>query len=119
MTKNVAQASNEWNRLEANFKLTMPQAQIQGIERIQNKNLWRKYQNEYKDVGIKYGGKEHATEAEMYHGTRGTAPALIYKSEEGFDITYSNVGLWGVANYFAKNSSYSNGYSHSKGDGTR
>ena len=28
MIKNVAQASNEWNRLEANFKLTMPRAQI-------------------------------------------------------------------------------------------
>ena len=26
MIKNVTQASNEWNRLEANFKLTMPQA---------------------------------------------------------------------------------------------
>jgi hypothetical protein len=26
MVKDVAQGSNEWNRLEANFKLTLPQA---------------------------------------------------------------------------------------------
>jgi hypothetical protein len=70
MVKDVAQGSNEWKRLEANFKLTMPQAYIQSIQRIQNKNVWKKYHNEYKALGIKYGGKEHATEAEMYHGTR-------------------------------------------------
>jgi len=50
--------------------------------------------------------------AEMYHGTRSTPPELIYKSEEGFDMRYSAQGMWGHANYFAKNSSYSNGYAH-------
>ena len=54
----------------------------------------------------------------MYHGTRCTDPALIYKSEEGFDMAFSRGGMWGVANYFAKESQYSNGYSHSKDDGT-
>ena len=55
----------------------------------------------------------------MYHGTRCTDPALIYKSEEGFDMAFSRGGMWGVANYFAKESQYSNGYSHSKDDGTQ
>ena len=27
--------------------------------------------------------------------------------------------MWGHANYFAKNSSYSNGYAHSKPDGSK
>jgi hypothetical protein len=54
----------------------------------------------------------------MYHGTRTTAPAIIYKSEEGFDVAFSRAGMWGHANYFAKNASYSDGYSHNKGDGT-
>ena len=48
----------------------------------------------------------------MYHGTRYTDPALIYKSDEGFDMAFSKGGMWGIANYFAKNSSYSNGYAH-------
>ena len=43
----------------------------------------------------------------MYHGTSNTPPATIYKSEEGFDMRYSNAGSWGYANYFAKNSAYS------------
>jgi hypothetical protein len=43
------------------------------------------YQNEVDDLACKHGGKEHAIEAEMYHGTRLTPPAIIYKSEEGFD----------------------------------
>ena len=54
----------------------------------------------------------------MYHGTRYTDPACIYKSDEGFDMAYSRGGMWGSANYFAKNSSYSNNYAHPIGDGT-
>ena len=56
----------------------------------------------------------------MYHGTSCTSPEKIYKSEEGFDMAYSNGGMWGVANYFAKNSSYSDRFAHHiKKDGTR
>jgi hypothetical protein len=56
----------------------------------------------------------------MYHGTSATQPIIIYKSEEGFDLRYSNQGMWGFANYFAKNSSYSNKYAFTAtGNGTR
>lgn len=56
----------------------------------------------------------------MYHGTSGTPPHAIYKSEEGFDMAYSKAGMWGYANYFAKNSSYSNNYAYKvDGNGTR
>ncbi len=55
----------------------------------------------------------------MYHGTSGTPPEIIYKSEEGFDTTYSNQGMWGHANYFAKNASYSNSYAHPVSNGTK
>ena len=56
----------------------------------------------------------------MYHGTSGTPPIAIYKSEEGFDMSYSRAGMWGHANYFAKNSSYSNSYAfNGTGNGTR
>ena len=70
------------------------------------------YQNEVDDVASKHGGRHHALEDEMYHGTRNTPPASIYKSEEGFDIAYSNGGSWGFANYFAKNSAYSNNFAY-------
>jgi len=49
----------------------------------------------------------------MYHGTSKTPPEIIYSSEEGFDVSYSNIGMWGKANYFAKNASYSNAYAYS------
>jgi hypothetical protein len=46
----------------------------------------------------------------MYHGTSATSPEIIYMSEEGFDMSYSREGMWGHANYFAKNASYSHNY---------
>ena len=50
----------------------------------------------------------------------GIPPIAIYKSEEGFDMSYRRAGMWGNAYYFAKNSSYSNSYAFSgTGNGTR
>ena len=40
-------------------------------------------------------------------------------SEEGFNLNYSNVGMWGKANYFAFNSSYSNGYASALPNGKK
>ncbi len=48
----------------------------------------------------------------LYHGTRGTKPAMVYNSKEGFDMRYSHGGTWGFANYFAVNASYSDKYHH-------
>jgi hypothetical protein len=48
----------------------------------------------------------------LYHGTRATKPDLIYSSTEGFDMRYSPGGMWGIANYFAVNASYSDSYHH-------
>lgn len=46
----------------------------------------------------------------LYHGTSKTKPSEIYMSEEGFDMRFSNEGMWGRAVYFAQNSLYSNNY---------
>ena len=125
MVKDLLQGQDEWARLEAYFKLTMPQASIQSIQRIQNKKLWRHYQNEVEDVATKHSWNRDdpiaiQAEAEMYHGTSGTPPIAIYKSEEGFDMTYSKAGLWGHANYFAKDASYSDQYAFTAtGNGTK
>ena len=46
----------------------------------------------------------------LFHGTSGTDPKLVYDSEEGLDMRFSNDGMWGRGIYFAVNSSYSNSY---------
>ena len=117
--KDIQQGSNEWERIVANFMLTIPQSKILKIQRVQNKKLWRVFQNEVDDVCTKINKQQKDIVAEMYHGTSGTPPQIIYQSEEGFDMTYSRQGMWGHANYFAKNSSYSNSYAYQVPDGTR
>ena len=53
-------------------------------------------------------------------------PKIIYGSENsksrgevGFDMRYSNQGMWGVGIYFAENASYSNGYAYDNRDGSK
>jgi hypothetical protein len=70
--------------------------------------LWKTFKNEIEDVEEKYNGQ--ANLKDLYHGTGKTPPEDIYQSEEGFNLIYSNDGMWGRANYFAFNSSYSNNY---------
>ena len=64
-------------------------------------------------------------EKAVWHGTAKSDPKLIYEDEQdGFDMTFSNSGMWGRGLYFAENASYSVGlrysgdYSHDCGDGT-
>ena len=73
--------------------------------------LWKVFQNEIEDITQKI--KSKAETKVLFHGTRGTPPLMIYSGEEGFDMRFSNDGMWGRANYFAVNSSYSNGYAFS------
>jgi hypothetical protein len=48
----------------------------------------------------------------LYHGTRQNDPKNIYSWKEGFDMRFSPGGMWGIANYFAVNASYSDAYHH-------
>ena len=49
---------------------------------------------------------------ELFHGTSDNDQQQIYDSEEGFDMQFSASGMWGQANYFAVNASYSNSYAY-------
>ena len=40
----------------------------------------------------------------LFHGTRATDPKLIFATEDGFDIRFSNAGAYGNGIYFANNS---------------
>jgi hypothetical protein len=74
--------------VEITFKLTMQNAVIENIQRIQNPKLWKVFNNEKKDVEHKNGGQ--AQVKTLFHGTSNTPPKLIYESEEGFNLNYSN-----------------------------
>eukprot|EP00347_Sterkiella_histriomuscorum_P006231 403353563 len=106
----LAQGDAEWLKIENQFKVTMPQAKITKIERIQNKKLWRNFKHAVDDIRDKWN--KPAQTLMLYHGTRGTAPKSIYDSEEGFNMLFSSGGMWGQAIYFAQNSSYSDGYKY-------
>ncbi len=95
----------------------MQAAIIKKIYRIQNRKLWRVFRNEVEDVEEKNGG--NANLQNLFHGTRNTPPESIYMSEEGFNLNFANEGMWGKANYFAFNSSYSNAYSYVLPSGQR
>lgn len=115
--KDLAKDSMEWKSIEGKFLSTMTTAQLIKIERIQNKKLWQLYQIEVDNITRK--NNLDALQMELFHGTSKTSPDLIYKGEEGFQKEYCNDGMWGIANYFAVKSSYSNGYSFKKETGER
>ena len=89
----------------------MPKAQIVEIVRIQNRLIWNTYQTEINNFQTSKGEPPKVTM--LYHGTRHTDPRNIYEGKEGFDMRFSTPGgMWGQANYFAVNASYSDNYHH-------
>ena len=48
----------------------------------------------------------------LFHGTKATDPNLIFASEDGLDIRFSNAGAYGNGIYFANNSLYSSNYAY-------
>ena len=48
----------------------------------------------------------------LYHGSSEVDPKLIYKSEEGLDMRFSNKGMWGHGVYLAVDSKVSDNFSN-------
>lgn len=114
----VRKGCSEWDRVAQRFKASLPNASIQQITRIQNKWLWGKYINHKKRLGRKNNGL--VNEKELFHGTSRNDPKLIYDGEDGFDMRFSAQGMWGQANYFAVNASYSdNNYAYRRSGGLK
>ncbi len=111
--KEVARSSEEWKNVEQQFHKTLPGTRIVTIKRIQNKWLWDRYSFAKQRMSERNAGR--VNEQMLFHGTRGTAPEKIYKSEQGFDFRFSSNGMWGTGTYFAVNASYSYNYSYSAG----
>ena len=107
--------SYEYSDVSARFMETMSDFEVVEIQRVQNKWIWERYSMTKRRMSEKNNGRDN--ELELFHGSR-TAPAeSICNSEEGFDMRFSREGLWGQANYFAKNASYSDGYAYYIGNG--
>ena len=102
------QESEEYERVTNQFFLTLPNAEIRRVERIQNKLIMRRYF--HRSQLMKDFGTEDLREELLFHGTRETQPDLIYMGDEGFDMRFSAKGYWGRGNYFAVNSFYSHNY---------
>ena len=110
--------SVEWKHVAQMFRDTVPdsEAVLVSIKRIQNKWLWERYTQTKKRMYQKNSGETN--EKDLWHGSR-TSADDIYSSEEGFDMRFSSEGMWGRANYFATNASYSVKYAHSRCDNTK
>ena len=48
----------------------------------------------------------------LFHGSNQTKPEVIYGSEDGLDIRFSNNGAYGQGIYFADNSAYSSSFAY-------
>jgi len=115
--KLLSSSTPEWSKVSQQLHATLSSAKIIKIERVQNKWLWEKYGQHSERMKKKNGGV--INEKMLFHGTRSNSPSSIYQDEEGFDMRFSNAGMWGTGNYFAVNASYSDGYAHQLSDGTK
>ena len=98
------------------FNKTMTTKTIQRIERIQNKVLWSRYSDCIKRMHD--NNKGITNQMTLFHGTSGNKPEKIYKGDAGFDMRFSNQGMWGRGNYFAVKASYcDSGYAYRCVDG--
>lgn len=89
----VSLTSEEGKRVISKFNQTASQCKILKVQRIQNKWLWEQYFNEKQKLQKKIGNS--VNEMELFHGTKNTQPRIIYNGEDGFDMRFSNAGMWG------------------------
>jgi hypothetical protein len=108
-------ASEEYAAVAAQLLRTMPAAEVVTIEKVRNQSIeerynFRKSQMQRRNQNLGDGAPH---EQMMWHGTRATAPAVIYRDDKGFDMRHSRAGIWGEGTYFADNALYSHKYSFS------
>ncbi|CAD8109902.1 unnamed protein product [Paramecium sonneborni] len=113
----IQQNSKEYNKIKNYFSKT-DNGTIKAIFRIQNKSLWDNYiveRNKLFEICQKQKRFLLPKEQKRYlwHGVKNQHPQVIYQNlTEAFDVTFSNIGLWGQGIYFAENASYSRNYAY-------
>jgi hypothetical protein len=104
----VAEGSAEWAEVERRFATAAKKGkELLGVQRVQNKLLWRYYADQRARLGALRGAP--LAEARLWHGTSRAEPRLLFNGEEGFDTRFSNKGYFGTGVYFAEKASYSCG----------
>ena len=115
--KAVMKGTEEWEKVCKVLHKTLPFARVVRVDRIENQLLKQRYSSARQRMHILNRGV--INEKTLFHGTRETPPAKIYKSAQGFDFRLAREGVWGRGTYFAENASYSDsGYAHRTEDGT-
>ena len=102
------------------FKQTMS-AKINSITQIQNKDLFKSYQNKIKSVLDQREKKgflvteNDKKELWLWHGSKNTDPlTLVDNYSSALSTQFAEKGMWGNGIYFAENASYSNSYAFKK-----
>ena len=117
--KPVDRSNQEWSSIQSMVRRTLPRANICRIDRVQNCQLWEKYELEKIHMSRRNNGIYN--EEQLFHGTRKTDPYSVARSPRGIDFRYSRRDhqlLWGTGVYFAVNASYSDRYCY-EADGVR
>ena len=102
--------SIEWSNVAQQFQATLPLANIVKVHRIQNKQLWVKYYQHCEKMKSKNEGV--INEKLLFYGTKNPFHNDIFQSEEGFDMRFSEAGIWGNGIYFGMNASYFVNHAH-------
>jgi len=104
----LSTASQEYQDVAARFSETMGESSVLvTIERLQNKRLYTSFAYKHEAYSIVEGKAVEIRE--LFHGTSGTDPTVIFQSDTGLDSRLGK-GLWGQGTYYAQNADYSHGY---------
>ncbi|XP_065929088.1 E3 ubiquitin-protein ligase MIB2 [Magallana gigas] len=102
----------EYQMVAEKFRMTLGQAKILQIERVQNPYYWECYQLKKLRLEQQYGGSGCSNEKELFHGTVPTYVEVICKDNLDFRLAGERVGtLFGKGTYFAIDAKYSDLYS--------
>ncbi|XP_073506587.1 protein mono-ADP-ribosyltransferase PARP12-like [Phyllobates terribilis] len=105
----LSSSSEEYKKIYAMFSRTLPNQQIQSIERIQNPALWEVYQWQKGQMKTRSGGRE-VDERQVFHGTSSGLIDAICQQNFDWRICGAHGTSYGKGSYFARDASYSDRY---------
>jgi hypothetical protein len=104
-------SSHELAGVTRQFCESMQNVVVVRVERVQHRQLWRRYAAKRDEIRRKCAGigvDDHA-DVRLWHGTGSTDPRTILRSESGLDERLSSKGFYGKGVYLAEHARYSNG----------
>ena len=105
-----------WKRLEGRVALSLPDYTVEGIVRLQNVELWRKFAHYRWQLAQKYlSAHMHVNERELFHYANPETRRVISENSSagGFDPRVAKEMEYGTGTYFAEHAAYA--VSHGQG----